>query len=68
MPKRTNPTDASENQVDDNVERTDRDTPQVDQRQRIAERAYERFQQRGGDPGHDQDDWFEAERELNDRE
>ena len=31
---------------------------------RIRQRAYERFQIRGGEPGHDQEDWFEAEREL----
>lgn len=32
---------------------------------RIARRAYERFQMRGGEHGRDQDDWLEAERELN---
>ncbi len=31
----------------------------------IAQRAYERFRMRGGEHGHDQEDWFEAERELN---
>ena len=30
----------------------------------IARRAYERFQMRGGDHGHDQEDWFAAEREV----
>ena len=30
----------------------------------IAQRAYERYQQRGGEHGRDQQDWFEAEREL----
>jgi hypothetical protein len=30
-----------------------------------ARRAYERFQIRGGEHGRDQEDWFEAERELN---
>jgi hypothetical protein len=43
------------------------DTPQVADRERIARRAYERFQIRGGEPGRDQEDWFEAERELNER-
>jgi hypothetical protein len=33
-------------------------------RDRIAQRAYERFQMRGGAPGFDQEDWYEAEREL----
>ncbi|HUQ00568.1 MAG TPA: DUF2934 domain-containing protein, partial [Aeromicrobium sp.] len=30
----------------------------------VADRAYEFYQKRGGEPGHDQDDWFEAERQL----
>ena len=30
----------------------------------VARRAYERFQARGGEHGHDQEDWFSAEREL----
>ncbi len=30
----------------------------------IARRAYERFRARGEEHGHDQEDWFEAEREL----
>jgi hypothetical protein len=31
---------------------------------RIARRACERYEARGREPGRDQDDWFEAEREL----
>jgi hypothetical protein len=31
----------------------------------ITRRAYERFQMRGGEHGRDQEDWLEAERELN---
>jgi hypothetical protein len=31
----------------------------------ISRRAYERFQTRGGEHGHDEDDWLEAERQLN---
>lgn len=30
----------------------------------VVDRAYELWQQRGGGPGHDQEDWFEAERQL----
>ncbi len=30
----------------------------------IARRAYELFLARGGEDGHDQDDWYQAEREL----
>ena len=37
--------------------------PQGD-RDRIAQRAYERFEQRGGEHGRDVEDWLEAEREL----
>ena len=36
-------------------------TPSTDE---IAGRAFELFQRRGGEPGHDLEDWFEAEREL----
>lgn len=32
----------------------------------IARRAYELFQQRGGEHGYDIDDWLQAERELAD--
>ena len=30
----------------------------------IARRAYQLYEERGGGHGHDQDDWFQAEREL----
>lgn len=30
----------------------------------VAQRAYERYRQRGGEHGRDLQDWFEAEREL----
>jgi hypothetical protein len=30
----------------------------------IARRAYDRFTARGGEHGRDQEDWFDAEREL----
>ena len=33
----------------------------------IAQEAYRRYLQRGGDHGHDFDDWLEAERELRSR-
>jgi len=32
--------------------------------EQIAERAYRRFVERGGEPGRDVEDWLEAEREL----
>lgn len=33
-------------------------------REEIARRAYERYEKRGRQPGHDQEDWFHAEQEL----
>lgn len=30
----------------------------------VARRAYELFQARGGEPGHELENWLEAEREL----
>jgi hypothetical protein len=33
----------------------------------VARRAYELFEARGSEDGRDQEDWFEAERELKDR-
>jgi hypothetical protein len=38
--------------------------PPVATEERIARLAYERFQSRGGEHGHDQDDWLAAEREV----
>ena len=34
------------------------------QRQQIEERAYARFLERGGVPGHDVEDWLAAEQEI----
>jgi hypothetical protein len=31
---------------------------------RIAQRAYERYEARGREDGHDMEDWLEAEREI----
>jgi len=30
----------------------------------VAQRAYELYQARGGEPGHELDDWLQAEREI----
>jgi Protein of unknown function (DUF2934) len=40
---------------------------ETSQQDLISRRAYERFQMRGGEHGRDQDDWLEAEREMNKR-
>lgn len=31
----------------------------------VEQRAYELYQARGGQPGHDLEDWLQAEREVN---
>ena len=33
----------------------------------VAQRAYELYEARGGEPGHDLEDWLRAEREVNKR-
>jgi hypothetical protein len=43
----------------------DRSQTEMSHEDRISRRAYERFEMRGGAHGRDQDDWLEAERELN---
>lgn len=41
-------------------------TPLSDQLlERISQRAYKLYELRGGAPGHDAEDWFEAERQVN---
>lgn len=36
--------------------------------QKIQDRAYELYVSRGQEPGHELDDWLQAEREVNDRQ
>ena len=47
--------------------RKDPDAPQRPTYDEIAEAAYLRYLNRGGDAGRELDDWLEAERELLDR-
>jgi hypothetical protein len=35
-----------------------------DIQERIRARAYQLFQERGGEPGHDVEDWLQAEAEI----
>ena len=70
MPKPTKPGDDPEGVAADpesDVHRNQTRTSQADtlDSQLVARRAYERFRTRGGEHGRDQEDWFEAERELN---
>jgi hypothetical protein len=44
-----------------NAERSERQTPSP---QDVAKRAYELFEARGSAPGHDLENWLDAEREL----
>jgi len=56
MPRTGQPTDSPEDVST---------KPESDERQEdISRRAYERFQMRGCEHGRDQEDWYEAEREL----
>lgn len=48
----------------DPIQQADERSATAGDTERISQRAYERFQARGGEHGHDQEDWFEAEREL----
>ena len=58
-------TSRAEDRPDDRAEQSlIADTQPVPFPERVARRAYERFQLRGSEHGHDQEDWFEAEREL----
>jgi hypothetical protein len=50
---------------DDRTDVSGAETPGKDS---VARRAYERFEARGGEHGRDQEDWFEAERDLNNTE
>jgi hypothetical protein len=61
----------SDERSDATTEKVRRDSLQSPERnrsdadpERISRRAFEKFQERGGEHGHDQEDWFEAEREL----
>jgi hypothetical protein len=40
----------------------------VVEREDIARRAYERFEARGREPGHDVEDWLQAENDLQPRQ
>jgi hypothetical protein len=46
---------------------SDRTTPNVPTFEQISEAAYHRYLQRGGQDGHDFDDWLDAERSLRSR-
>lgn len=39
-----------------------------DVEEEVRKRAYELFQARGGEEGHELEDWLQAEREVRDRE
>ena len=48
----------------DAVAQTTATAADVNREEEVAQRAYELYEQRGGEPGHAWDDWFQAEREL----
>lgn len=47
-----------------NREEDEADRPARPDSERVAERAYQRFEERGREHGHDVEDWLEAEREV----
>jgi Protein of unknown function (DUF2934) len=53
------------NESDAHPAQSDGSHIETSQQDLISRRAYERFQMRGGEHGRDQDDWLEAEREMN---
>ena len=57
----THSTQERERQTGDNDSRRDSAAPS---REEVAQRAYDLYRARGGEDGHDMDDWLEAEREL----
>ena len=44
---------------------TEATTPEPDLEERIRARAYELYEQRQGEPGDPDDDWYRAEAEIN---
>lgn len=63
-----NPSKISEVEKTDSTERQFSGSAHVDKHRpatdRVRARAYEIYEQRGGDEGHDLEDWTQAEREL----
>jgi Protein of unknown function (DUF2934) len=57
--------ESQENESDAHPAQRDGSHIQMSQQDLISRRAYERFEMRGGEHGRDQDDWLEAEREMN---
>jgi hypothetical protein len=47
-----------------NQQHSERHEMKIPSRDDVARRAYELFQARGAEAGHDLEDWFEAEHEL----
>lgn len=44
------------------------DTTAAPDRERVAQRAYEKYLERGAEDGRAEEDWFSAEQELSDAE
>jgi hypothetical protein len=54
-------TQATSDQQEEAVKTSTGDSPRLAE---IRIRAYEIYMERGGQPGHDLDDWIQAEREI----
>jgi hypothetical protein len=57
--------ESQRNESDEHPAHSNGSHTETSQQDLISRRAYERFQMRGGEHGGDQDDWLEAEREMN---
>ena len=57
------PAGQTENELPRGADPAGTGAKQID-RETIARRAYERYEKRGKTPGHEEEDWFDAEREL----
>ena len=66
MPEHRSRTETKGDRQDDDRSEQGVDSGAID-RERIQRRAYERYQERGSDDGHDLDDWLEAERETREK-
>ena len=68
METRRRKSDSQQQSTADDLQHQDRrDDFQVNNNDAIARRAYELYESRGREDGQDQEDWFQAEREVRGR-
>jgi hypothetical protein len=68
METRRRKSDSQQQSTADDLQHQDRrDDFQANNNEAIARRAYELYESRGREDGQDQEDWFQAEREVRGR-